>query len=51
MNEITENVQKLDEVANLYTGLLKFDLFFGVMSKNQFVYNRTYINAKIMTKT
>ena len=34
MNEITENVQKLDKVANLYTGLLRFDLFFGVMNKN-----------------
>ena len=37
MNKITENVQKLDKVDNLYTGLLKFDSFFGVMSKNQFV--------------
>ena len=48
MNEITENVQKLDEVANLNTGLLRFDSFFGVMNKNRFVCNKTYINAKIM---
>ena len=50
MNEIRENVQKLDEVANLYTGLLRFDSFFGVMNKNRFVCNKTYINAKIMAK-
>ena len=46
MNKVRENVHKLDKVANLYTGLLKFNLFFGVMSKNQFVCNKTYINAK-----
>ena len=50
MNEITENVQKLDELANLYTGLFRFDSFFGVMNKNWFVCNKTNINAKIMAK-